>query len=357
MSFKQHYTAWRQLPLVQRSLRRGFTLVELLVVIAIIGILVALLLPAIQAAREAARRSQCTNNLKQLALGMQMHHDAFKHFPTGGWGWRWTGDADRGHDREQCGGWAFQILPFIEEQNTFSMGSDGLPDSITTAQRDGAADREAVVVHAFFCPSRRRAGLYPRDPAISFNSSNATVAKIGPTARIDYAGNVGAVAGAVVQIGNAPNAVPIPATYKWPINLHEVQGIVYMGSEIKISQIPDGTSKTYMIGEKYLKADAYIDGSDYTDFESAYTGNNDDSLRSYLLLPLQDQPGLNTNYRGFGSAHPGIFQMALCDGSVDAYSFDIEAEVHCQNGSRKGGGCADTVTLTQDPPPDNPKPR
>ena len=152
-------------------------------------------------------------------------------------------------------------------------------------------------------------------------------------------------------------AVPIPATYKWPYNLNEIQGIVYMGSEIKISMIPDGTSKTYMIGEKYLKADAYTDGSDYTDFESAYTGNNDDSLRSYLWLPLQDQAGLNKNYRGWGSAHPGACLFAMCDGSVDAISLDIEKEVHCQNGSRKGGGCADVVTVAVDPPPENPNPR
>src|SRR5262245_35403008 len=103
--------------------RRGFTLVELLVVIAIIGILIALLLPAVQAARESARRTQCSNHLKQLALSMSTHHDQHKMFPSGGWGWRWTGDPDRGHGKRQPGGWGYQILPFIEQQAIYDLGA------------------------------------------------------------------------------------------------------------------------------------------------------------------------------------------------------------------------------------------
>jgi prepilin-type N-terminal cleavage/methylation domain-containing protein len=345
-----------------RSIDAAFTLVELLVVIAIIGILVALLLPAVQAAREAARRSQCTNHLKQLSLTVLNHHDVFKHFPTGGWRYNWTGDPDRGHNKEQPGSWIYQILPFLEEDAIYALGADGQPEVVTAAQKAGAAERESKAVNVLYCPSRRPASAYPRDPSITFSITNADGGRISLTSRNDYAANVGALKDKIVQIDSkdvngTQIAVPIPANYVWSSNLNKIQGVIYFGSEIKISMIPDGTSKTYMVGEKYLKIDSYTDGSDYTDFESGFTGNNDDSLRSYLWLPLQDQPGLYKNYKGWGSAHPGVCLFAMCDGSVDAISLDIELDVHCQNGSRKGGTCADVVDVKGEPPPDNPPPR
>ena len=98
------------------SQQKGFTLVELLVVITIIGILIALLLPAVQAAREAAQIAQCQNNVKQFALGCLAHESVTKRFPTGGWGFAWSGDPDRGNDWRQPGGWVYNVLPYIEQQ-------------------------------------------------------------------------------------------------------------------------------------------------------------------------------------------------------------------------------------------------
>ena len=101
----------------------GFSLVELLVAITIIGILIALLLPAVQAARESARRMQCGNNLKQLALAALSHESAFKFFPTGGWNKYWLGHPDRGFDKRQPGGWVYNVLPFIEQQSLHDLGA------------------------------------------------------------------------------------------------------------------------------------------------------------------------------------------------------------------------------------------
>src|SRR5262249_50540769 len=159
-------------------------------------------------------------------------HDVFKHFPTGGWGYKWTGDPDRGHNREQCGSWMYQILPFIEEDAIFALGTDGQPDVITAAQRAATAERESKPVSIFFCPSRRPPGAYPRDPGISFSISNADASKIGPTARNDYAANVGAITGGAVQVSSKDAsgvdlAVPIPGAYKWAFNLKDIQGVIY----------------------------------------------------------------------------------------------------------------------------------
>src|SRR5690606_567922 len=128
------------------TVRRGFTLVELLVVIAIIGILVALLLPAVQQAREAARRMQCSNNLKQMGLAIHNHENALKIYPTGG-NVPWpvieqyvTAGRPNGPDKQGLG-WAYQIIPYMEGQNVY----------IVTKQ----AELEAIALSFYFCPSRR----------------------------------------------------------------------------------------------------------------------------------------------------------------------------------------------------------
>jgi prepilin-type N-terminal cleavage/methylation domain-containing protein len=137
--------------------RSGFTLIELLVVIAIIAILIALLVPAVQKVREAAARTQCTNNLKQMGLGMHMCHDANKVFPSGGWGWSWIGVPSRGTDISQPGGWLYNILPYVEQGN--------LRNSPTGLATGGPFENAMLNIMAtplalFNCPSRRNGGPY-----------------------------------------------------------------------------------------------------------------------------------------------------------------------------------------------------
>jgi prepilin-type N-terminal cleavage/methylation domain-containing protein len=114
--------------------RPAFTLVELLVVIAIIAILVSLLLPAVNSAREAARRIQCVNQLRQIGLAAILHEDAHKFYPSGGWSKDFTGDPNRGFGEDQPGGWLFSVLPFLEEDASYRLADGQVLNSVAHRQ-------------------------------------------------------------------------------------------------------------------------------------------------------------------------------------------------------------------------------
>lgn len=352
-------------PLSSASPRRAFTLVELLVVITIIGILIALLLPAVQAAREAARQTQCKNNLKQLALGCLGHESATGRFPAGGWGYAWVGDADRGNDWRQPGGWVYNILPHIEQPSLHDMGA-GLP----TAQKHAEhLARLSTPLSALHCPSRRKAIVYPWYSTSSGGGGGGKpLVNVGvlPTAaaRCDYASNGGdtytapgtpapywaaannkgdAGPASITEVENPPGQMTANARATFGNVAAVATGIVYLGSMVTIADVTDGTSQTYLIGEKYLDPDHYENGMDGGDNESSMMGENGDITRwvgystaTPTLAPLQDCPGAPTFYI-FGSAHSNGFHMAFCDGSVDNVSYTIDPEIHRRLGNRKDG--------------------
>jgi prepilin-type N-terminal cleavage/methylation domain-containing protein/prepilin-type processing-associated H-X9-DG protein len=341
----------------------GFTLVELLVVITIIAILIALLLPAVQAAREAARQLQCTNHLKQLSLGMLSFEQVNGHFPSGGWGYGWIGDPDRGTGKEQPGGWFFSVLPHIEQQTLYQLGSDGDADHWLPAQLSGSAVMVQTPLAVVNCPTRRPAVLFTNAYFGVWNSTQGAN-PVRNVARGDYA----VCAGDQYTPENDPgpdglqSAATMTRNNTWPnveardaarangalAGTYPATGICYLRTLVKMRDITDGTSNTYMLGEKYLDPDYYFNGMAQADNETLYEGYDNDLTRSTYYqgeapashTPMQDTPGYPDANR-FGSAHSIGCNMAFCDGSVHLVSYTIDPETHRRLGNRKDGKIID----------------
>ena len=316
---------------MKKSRMPGFTLVELLVVIAIIGVLVALLLPAVQAAREAARRSQCKNNLRQIALGFLLHEDSHKHLPTGGWGYMWMSHPDRGFGIEQPGGWGYNILPYIEEQALHELGK-GLPRQ---QQLDANAKLHGTPIEIYHCPSRRPAVPYPVSVNISFVKQPLICGPVEVGARNDYAANGGEHL--AVGFDSGPTSLEQGDTsYVWS-EVKQATGIIANHVVYEIGQVSDGTTNTYLIGEKYLSPDEYSTGLSLGDDQSVYSGDERDVVRFTAgLVPFQDRPGVLDTWN-FGSAHSAGFHMAMCDGSVQTIEYGITAVTHRLLSNRSDG--------------------
>ena len=349
----------------RKSERPGFTLVELLVVIAIIGVLVALLLPAVQAAREAARRNTCKNHLKQIALGALNHESSIGHFPTGGWTTTGVGDADRGCGKGQPGGGMYNSLPFIEQQALYELSSDGDANNITQVQLDGALQILIHPVDTFTCPSRRPGGLFNFSPPdYTHNTTHYDEGEVFLVGRGDYAANCGDID--VNSLGKSPALGQFAlatgqtsGSYNWPVigtlgelrfgddDRMELSGVSFMRSEVGIQHISDGLSNTYYVGERHVVNDHYETGEDGADNETWCTGFDNDNYRNSFYLPLQDSHSLPAGtehlearfrqHMSYGSAHPSNWHMAMCDGSVHTMNYDIDLEVHRNLGNRADG--------------------
>ena len=330
--------------------RLGFTLVELLVVIAIIGVLVALLLPAVQYARESARRIQCANHLKQLGIGFHLHHDVLRSLPHAGIDYwvntpRFINGAGATGDK-QWAGWGYQVLPYIEQQQIF----DGAG---ATAPTDDARRILAIStpISVMYCPSRRPAkALYPIG---SWYPVNPNAAQLGPAGvsfghgAIDYASAyvdgggrndirytvVGGAnrSGAVVQLGgvmagsgttgeNEPN----PAKANLPV--------------VGLGELSDGMSNVIVLGEKRLNIS--VIGQYQTDDNEGYTcGWDHDVNRNCSLQPRPD-PRSGYGELRFGSSHPTGFQVLMGDGAVKFIPYVIDELIFHRLGYKNDGQVA-----------------
>jgi type II secretory pathway pseudopilin PulG len=351
-------------------------LVELLVVIAIIGILVALLLPAIQAAREAARRTQCKNNLKNIGLACHNHLSSLGVFPTGGAVYEpkienyVEGGRPLGPDRQGLG-WGYQLLPYLEE--------GALHGLITTEQL------QDTPVTLYNCPSRRLAtrsiggegvstvltDYAAVQPCTHYAAPNDTTffdpADSVPLSAGGYNTNGAAFWGGSLAWWDGPhdNGVydGVIVRTPWLLEYYDERFekpvghfVMNVPSPTKIAKITDGTSKTFMIGEKMVRSDLYAGSTDsaqqFSDNRGWTDGWDSDVMRSTCFLPYQDSepiayanPGMFSgtghNYY-FGSAHTAGFHMAFADGSVRTVQYTIDVTVFNALGTRAGGEQDDT---------------
>ena len=317
---------------------RGFTLIELLVVIAIIGVTIGLLLPAVQAAREAGRRIACSNNLKQIGLAILNHHDAKKSFPAGiliTGGTIMTEVAGRGDFRTWrfTGGqpaWGAMILPFLDQSDAFNnlvfsgtasptFGNPVASVAMTTLLSSSSA-ASALPLAVYSCPSDalQKTNLFQN---------------MGPS---NYVGNFGLPPGGDIWngVGGQRYGNPYPNT----------SGVLYHASKIATKDITDGTSKTFLVGEVSTKQRGWnsTPGGDMAGQTAGVWPAVPQQLKYDELVVRSCDAGhpLNSQFSddviansgsgvgdcdGFGSRHPGGAQFVMCDGAVQFISENIQS--------------------------------
>jgi prepilin-type N-terminal cleavage/methylation domain-containing protein len=293
----------------------GFTLIELLVVIAIIAILIALLVPAVQKVREAAARTTCANNLKQIGLGFHNYHGTFNAFPPG------RIDANGGAT------WCVLILPFIEQDNLFKEWN---MHALYYQQSDQFRETQVAM---FYCPARRDAG----EGLVSISGDGSPNV---PGALGDYGVCDGDGTGGAYNTENANGAIIISS-----YGINGVGVATHWRSLTSISAITDGTSNTILVGEKHVIIGKFGVGGDTTNAGDVHGDgsiwNSDPENQNAARIagvsnPMAISPTSTYNIN-FGSWHEGICQFVMCDGSVKSINVTIDLQNFRRLGVRNDG--------------------
>jgi len=306
----------------------AFTLVELLVVIAIIGVLVALLLPAIQAAREAARRAQCSNNLKQMGLGAQNHISAHQGLLPPGY--------LRTRGSFQKTGIFSSLLPYMEQQQIYDLIRFDLVDPQAAFLDDPTRD---MVVSTYVCPS------WP-DPVVIVDASPSSVGAL-----VTYAGVGGSITSPTVNL--VANEYPDNGTFA----LKEQSPTAVVGHQRHVREITDGQSNTFMIGE-FVHRDCPLGlpcadppGNVRPWYLSGFQSGIGQIPLVYSFKELEYSPntqGLTRSLHGWNrmpmsSFHPGVTLFVYIDGSVHVISDDVDLEVYKAHATVNGDEVASAL--------------
>ena len=300
--------------------RRGFTLIELLVVIAIIAVLIALLLPAVQAAREAARRAQCVNNLKQLGLATHNYLSAGDTFPIG-MQWQRTGNS------------ACQIstsvsvfpalLNFMEGTQVFNSVNYSLNMYVAANHTI-----HAIGINALWCPSDGEVGQIQQSAAVGNWFWSVPAGQSERMAYSSYAGSTGTWSQTAVPPDGTFPGCNYTGGSLWGGKIGNMNGLIYMGSSVRLASITDGTSNTLLFGERSHTMLTQTKGADYAKDWHWWTSGNYGDTMFVTLFPINPQRKLNgaagiggggnaTAFAGaISSQHPGGANFALADGSV-----------------------------------------